>query len=134
MAATDKTVPKQLTPWQPGQSGNPAGRPKGSRNKLAEACINDLYADWQEGGAAAIKKMRDERPHEYVRAVVSILPKEVKIERIDDMTDDQLTKRISQLAADLGVALGIVEGANRAADGAEAPEGSDQAPSVQTLQ
>ena len=29
---TDKTVPKQLTPFRPGQSGNPKGRPKGSRN------------------------------------------------------------------------------------------------------
>ena len=28
----DKTVPKQLTPFRPGQSGNPKGRPKGSRN------------------------------------------------------------------------------------------------------
>jgi hypothetical protein len=29
---TDKTVPKQLTPFKPGQSGNPNGRPRGSRN------------------------------------------------------------------------------------------------------
>jgi hypothetical protein len=38
-----KTVPKQLTPWKPGQSGNPGGRPQGSRNKatlLAEALID----------------------------------------------------------------------------------------------
>jgi hypothetical protein len=32
MAPTEKTVPKQLTPFKPGQSGNPNGRPKGSRN------------------------------------------------------------------------------------------------------
>ena len=29
---TVKTVPKQLKPFRPGQSGNPNGRPKGSRN------------------------------------------------------------------------------------------------------
>jgi len=29
---TDKTVPKQLTPFRPGQSGNPKGRPRGARN------------------------------------------------------------------------------------------------------
>ncbi len=131
---TENRVPKQLTPWKPGQSGNPAGRPKGSRNKLAEACINDLYESWLENGAAAIKKMREERPHEYVKAVVSILPKEVKIEHIDDMTDDQLTKRIRQLASDLGVAVGLIEGNVQASGGTEAAEGSDQAIPLPTLQ
>jgi Family of unknown function (DUF5681) len=29
---TDKTVPKQLKPFRAGQSGNPNGRPRGSRN------------------------------------------------------------------------------------------------------
>jgi len=29
---TDETVPKQLKPFRPGRSGNPNGRPKGSRN------------------------------------------------------------------------------------------------------
>jgi hypothetical protein len=30
-----------LPPWKPGQSGNPLGRPKGSRNKLAEQFFID---------------------------------------------------------------------------------------------
>jgi hypothetical protein len=53
--------------------------------------------------------------------VASILPKEVKIERLDDMNDDDLAKRIRQLAADLGIAVGFLEGNGGIADGAEAP-------------
>lgn len=117
---TASAVPKQLTPWKPGQSGNPKGRAKGSRNKLAEAFVSDLYADWQEHGVAAIAQVRVERPHEYVKVVASILPKEVKIERMDDMNDDELARRVRQLAADLGVAVQFLEGIGGPADGAEA--------------
>jgi hypothetical protein len=35
--STENTVPKQLTPFRPGQSGNPNGRPKGSRNAATVA-------------------------------------------------------------------------------------------------
>ena len=52
------------------------GRPPGSRNKLCRAVLEDLLADWAEGGAAAVKMMRVERPAEYVRVMCSILPKE----------------------------------------------------------
>ena len=38
-------------PWKPGESGNPAGRPKGSRNKLGEEFITEVLrrADRRRG-------------------------------------------------------------------------------------
>ncbi|WP_458193262.1 DUF5681 domain-containing protein [Bradyrhizobium sp. UFLA05-153] len=30
-------------PWPPGQSGNPAGRPRGSRSKLSESFLSDFH-------------------------------------------------------------------------------------------
>jgi hypothetical protein len=61
--------------FKPGQSGNPAGRPKGSRNKLAEALLDDLYAEWQEQGRDAIKRMAEKNPGDFVKVVASTMPK-----------------------------------------------------------
>ena len=68
-----------MPPWQPGQSGNPAGRPKGSRTKLAEDFCQALLDDFAQGGVEAIRVMREEKPNEYVKAIASILPKEVDL-------------------------------------------------------
>jgi hypothetical protein len=65
------------TKFKPGVSGNPAGRPKGSRSKLGEAFLKELLDDWEKNGIEALRKMRDERPHEYIKVVASILPKEL---------------------------------------------------------
>ena len=55
-----------------------------------------LLADWQEGGAAAIKMMRIERPAEYVRVMCSILPKELIFETsaVTELDDDELDHMI----------------------------------------
>jgi hypothetical protein len=67
-------------------------RPKGSRNKLGEAFLADLYADWCEGGVAAIARVRAERPDVYLRVVASILSKDLELENdiFDGLSDDQL--------------------------------------------
>ncbi len=62
---------------KPGQVLNPAGRPKGSRNKLGEAFLADLLADWENYGAFALADCRKEDPARYCAIVASILPKEL---------------------------------------------------------
>lgn len=87
--------------WKPGQSGNPAGRPKGSRNKLGEAFIEDMLSDWEANGPAAIVQVRTEKPDAYLKVVASILPRDlnVNLNNTDHMTDEQLIERIRSLDA-----------------------------------
>jgi len=97
--ATARTVPKQLTPFKPGQSGNPKGRPKGSRNKLGEDFLSALQADFAEHGPSTIVKVREERPHEYLKVIAGILPKELNVNtsRVEEMSDDELADGIAAL-------------------------------------
>ena len=80
---------KQDTRFKPGQSGNPAGRPKGSRQKLADSFLADLAEHWSKNGKTALEEAYKKNPVEYVRVVASLLPKnvavdvDVKYERIE---------------------------------------------------
>jgi hypothetical protein len=107
----DEQKPGHL--YKPGQSGNPAGRPKGSRNKLGEAFITALHDDFQEHGVAVIAKVRDERPHEYLKVVASLLPKQVEIKEtaFDGIPDEQLAAIVAAARDALGVRDGGGEGA-----------------------
>lgn len=55
------------------------GRPKGSRNKLGEAFIQDFYEVWQEHGKQALLDTRKQDPATFVRVAASILPKEINL-------------------------------------------------------
>lgn len=90
-----------LVPFKPGQSGNPAGRPKGSRNKLGEAFLEALHDDFNEHGVEAIKAARAESPIQYVKVIAALLPSEHRItfaDQYDGMTDAELADRARQLA------------------------------------
>ncbi len=66
--------------WKPGQSGNPTGRPKGSRSKLAEDFVSALYDDFQLHGVNAIQQVREDKPEVYIQTIAKLLPRDVKVE------------------------------------------------------
>ncbi len=119
MTAPDKTGSKQ-TRFKPGVSPNPAGRPKGSRNKLGEAFIQALYEDFTQHGTAVIETVRAEKPDQYLKVVASILPKELKVTTEIELNDEQLDQRIRQLAAALDLGLRGEGGTGEVAGGESA--------------
>ena len=80
--------------FKTGQSGNPRGRPKGSRHKLSEALLRDLCADFETGGAEVIERCRRERPEIYLRVVASLLPKQQLewVNPLEELSDDELAQ------------------------------------------
>ena len=97
-----------MPPWKPGQSGNPAGRPKGARSKLGEAFLEALAEDFSEHGVKAIKDSREKDPAAYVRTISGLLPKilagdadaplNVNLSALDASELDQLERLARKLA------------------------------------
>lgn len=86
--------------FKPGQSGNPAGRPKGSRNKLSEDFTDALYQDFRQHGVKAIADTREKDPATYVKVIASLLPKEVELKRpLEGLSDDELMAAMATLQA-----------------------------------
>ena len=71
-------------PWKKGQSGNPAGRPKGSRDKLTESLYKEFLEHWGEHGMEAIDKMFKSKPEMYVQAAIRLVPTQHEV-AMDDL-------------------------------------------------
>jgi hypothetical protein len=97
-----------LIPWMPGQSGNPAGRPKGTRHRFSERFCKDFLADWEAHGLEVIEKVRNEKPDVYLRVATAILPK-VSDDSDDDLNNlspDELDERLAELEARTAALVG----------------------------
>jgi hypothetical protein len=80
------------------QPGNP-GRPRGSRNKLGEAFIAALAEDFEKHGVEVIERVRIEKPEAYIKVIAMLMPKDmnVNVRPLDDMSDEQLLRRLRQV-------------------------------------
>ncbi len=93
-----------LPPWKPGQSGNPAGRPVGSRQLIAGEFLTDALADWKENGKAAFAALATEKPEEYLRLMAEVAqltakPNEREPQVIDARPIFDIGGLIGQIAA-----------------------------------
>src|SRR5262249_28323611 len=110
--------------FQPGANwrGNALGRPKGSRNKLAEAFIADVYADWLEHGISTLVRVREKQPAAYLRAVAALLPQHIEVsDDVGSLSDDELDARLKLVEAALAECPGAQAGASGGAGRALAP-------------
>lgn len=100
-------VTNSVTPLQHGRDGRfvtggkpGPGRPKGSRNKLAENFVADAYASWQQNGSAALERLYQEDVAAYVKVMAGLLPKDVNIRTgtLDELSDAQLLRKLAVLS------------------------------------
>ena len=84
--------PSTETRFRPGQSGNPHGRPKGSRNRLALAFMEALASDFEEHGREVIASVRQRQPAAYLRIASGLLPKELSI--LDEPAPDRREEKL----------------------------------------
>lgn len=98
---------ENLQPFEPGKSGNPGGKPKAARNRLQGGFLNALADDFDTHGKKAIEAAREKDPVGYIKAIASLMPKQVEQSQpLDDLTDAELTAGIALLRSRLSGSAG----------------------------
>jgi hypothetical protein len=95
----------------------PAGRLRGSRNRLSEAVICALLRDFSKHGEKAIAEVRRTQPGVYLKVLALLVPREHKVEygnSLKNWTDEEIEAGIDlikQMLESRAVASGaVIEG------------------------
>lgn len=76
------------------------GRPKGStRYELGQDFVRDLHEAWLDKGKQAITTVVAERPHEFLKVVAGLLPKDIniKVDALSEIDDAELAASLAAL-------------------------------------
>ena len=104
--------------WPPGVSGNPNGRPVGSRTVFSQAFLKDLAEVWSDEGREAMVKTAKTNPTVFFATCARLIGPEVKL-----TIEQQLPGNLSP--ADWNLMLEIVDAVRQAIpDAASAPPGA----------
>jgi hypothetical protein len=92
-----------LRPAPKGVALNPAGRPKGSRNKLAESFIRDVYEKWEDQGSEVLAETIKRKPWEFVKIVAGLMPQKLEItNKFTSLPDAELRDSLARALTELG--------------------------------
>ena len=98
-------------------AGNLGGNAQRSRHALNADTIREMHAAFRRGGRAAIDKVMKQQPAVFLKLLVLLVPREMKVEHsggVKAMSDDEIEAAIAAIQGML---------AARAAEGAKVIEG-----------
>ena len=96
-------------------------RPLGIRHSLARSFLAALEADFKENAANVIQEVRNERPLDYLKIIIGLLPSEIVNDVTGEMTNDERDELVGRIRAAIAARSGR---ASHKADGAADPGGA----------
>lgn len=88
----NKSVARAPRRWPKGQSGNPKGRAKGSRDAVTKQFMYALADVFSRKGKHAMERMADTDPSAFIRVCASLVPKDIKLSAgpLAELTEQEL--------------------------------------------